>query len=243
MKKVFIILILFFTINICYSEEIIITGNAYKSPKIWLEDGVPKGILVDILNHIGKEMGVDFKIELYNWKRTYYLASNGKSGIVGISQNSERLKIFDYSDPLYYDKVVLVVKKGKEFEFNSFEDLEGKKIGLVGGASYGYEYEEAKKYFIVVGDQDSTHRLKNLILGRIDAALFSPGKASLNLALKQNSQYTRDQFSIIDKPLTFDPNYLAFAKSDNKLDFIKKFNEALKKAQESGEIEKIVSKY
>lgn len=241
-KKIWLILI-FLTITNIYGEEILITGNAYRAPKIWLEDGQAKGILVDILHHIGKKVGVDFEIKLYVWKRAYYLAETGESGIVGISMTTERLKIFDYSDPIYYDEVVLVVKRGNEFKFDKFEDLKYKRISVVSGGSFGYEYEEAKKYFIIVDHHDNMSRLRKLLSGRVDAAIFSPGEASLNMEIKNAGNLSRDQFSILEKPLTFDPNYLAFSKELNKAEFIKKFNHALKEAYEKGEIQEIVSKY
>ena len=41
---------------------------------------------------------------------------------------------------MYYDEILLVVLKGKEFTFNTMEDLRGKTIGCLRGASYGDEY-------------------------------------------------------------------------------------------------------
>ncbi|MBF0290174.1 MAG: transporter substrate-binding domain-containing protein [SAR324 cluster bacterium] len=226
-----------------YAEEIVISGNSAKAPKIWREDGQPKGILTDIMLYAGKELGVDFVIKLYPWKRAYTLAERSKAGIVGISKNEERLRIFDYSEPLYYDEVVLVVKRGNEFKYERNEDLKEKTIGACRGCTFGPEYEEAKKYFQVEPDNAKVKRLRKLLTGRIDAAIFNPGAAALNHELSLTKAFKRDQFTVLKKPITKDPNYLAFAKNLNMKDFLEKFNQVIQKGYEDGTIQKIIARY
>ena len=86
-------------------------------------------------------------------------------------------------------------------------------------------------------------RLKKLKKGRIDAAIISPGEAALNLEVAKNDSISRDDFSILPKPLTRDPNYCAFAKSNDRKAFIVKLNKVLKEAHESGAIKKIINQY
>lgn len=244
MKKISLLLIAIFFIGInSYAEEMLITGNAFKQPKIWKEGKKATGILVDIMKYVGAEMGTDYKIKLSNWARAYDSAVKGKSGIVGISKTEERLKLFDYSEPLYYDEVILVVKRGNEFTFERNEDLTGKKIGVCRNCSFGPEYEEAKKFFKMHEDNRNTQRLKLLLAGRTDAAIFSPGEASLNLALNEDPSLSREQFSILKRPITRDPNHLAFAKKMKMKKFLAKFNQVLKKGYETGDIQKIIAMY
>jgi len=244
MKKNTLLLIAIFLICInSYAEEMLITGNSSKQPKIWLEDKKPTGILVDIMNYLGKEMGTDFRIKLSNWARAYKSALSGKNGIVGISMNEERLKFFDYSEPLYYDKVILVVKRGNEFKFEKNEDLTGKMIGVCRGCSFGSEFEEAKKFFKIFEDDTNIQRLRILNGGRTDAAVFNPGVAALNLTLHEDSSFSREQFSVLERPVNRDPNYLAFAKEMNMKGFLSKFNQVLKKGKDTGVIQKIIDKY
>jgi len=243
MKRQLIAICLFlFSLN-CVAEKIEINGNSIKQPKIWQEKGVPKGILVDIMHHIGKKMGHQFDHNLFPWKRAYNKAESGSGGIVGISITDERLKIFDYSEPLYYDEVILVVKKGNEFIFDKFEDLKGKEIGVCRGCTYGADYLEAIQFFTPDEDNNNVQRLKKLKAGRIDAAIINPGEAALNLEIAKDDSLSRSDFSILSKPITRDPNYLAFAKILNQKDFLKKFNNALKVAHESGVIKEIISRY
>ena len=91
-----------------------------------MQDGRPRGILIDILKYADQELREDsFRVELYPWARAYRYASGGIGGIVGLSWTQERAALFDYSDPVYVDDVVIVVHKGKEF---SFKDMTGQEI-------------------------------------------------------------------------------------------------------------------
>ncbi len=65
--------------------------------------------------------------------------------------------------------------------------------------------------------------------GRIDAAILGPGKYALMKICKENKYLKYEQFSILPKPLTIDPNYIAFAKKLNKKDLLNKFDEVLQK--------------
>lgn len=241
-KKLVIVFLCLFSLT-CFAEEVGVTGNAFKQPKIWDEGGTPKGILIDIMNLVGKKMGHKFDIHLYPWKRAYIKALKSKVGIVGLSITEERLKLFDYSEVLFYDEVILIVKKGNEFKFDNFEDLEGKHIGVCRGCSFGPEYEQAKKFFTPQGDNESVQRLHKLKMGRIDAAIISPGEAALNIAVAKDDSISRDDFSILPKPITRDPNYFAFAKSNDRKAFIAEFNKVLRVAHESGAIKEIISRY
>ncbi len=243
MKRLLIALFIFLFSLGCLAEKIEINGNAIKQPKIWQEEGIARGALVDIMHHIGQKMGHQFEHNLFPWKRAYRRSETGLGGIVGISITEERLKIFDYSDPLYYDEVILVVQKGNEFKFEHFEDLQGKIIGVCRGCAFGREYVKARKFFTPDEDNNSLQRLKKLKAGRIDAAIISPGEAALNLEIAKTNSLSRDDFSILPKPIARDPNYLAFSKKLNRKGFLAAFNKSLKEAFESGEITRIVNRY
>lgn len=55
-------------------QNLIILGYDAKAPKYYVEDGTPKVILIDMVKRIGKEIGYNFDIRLYPWKRAYIAA-------------------------------------------------------------------------------------------------------------------------------------------------------------------------
>ena len=233
-------------VSSCSAQEILIIGNYDKAPKVFLRDGRPGGILVDILTHLETELPYTFRYQLYPWKRAYKEAVRGEGAVIGLSMNSERLKIFDYSAVMFYDEVVCVVRKGNEFPFETIQDLRGKLVGVQRGASYGDAFEKGKDHLFFLDEDDGgPRRLLKLLSGRIDVALLSPGRAGVMEVIRQDPALLarQDEFVILNKPFKRDPNYLGFAKSRQMQPFIQEFNAALKRAHQSGAIQQIIDHY
>jgi polar amino acid transport system substrate-binding protein len=229
-----------------WSADITVFGGDSSSPKMFMQEGKPRGILIDILKFADQELRDDsFKIELYPWARSYRYATSGVGGIVGLSWTLERAALFDYSDPVYVDDVVIVVRKGKEFAFKEMADLRGKRIGLGRGGSYGEAFEKAREagVFTVDGDGGAVERLNKLALDRIDCALFNAGKAGFEETLRSDKglDAMRSAFVVLAVPLRSDPNYLAFAKSMQMKPWLNDFNQIIKKGYGRGDIQKIIA--
>ena len=229
-----------------FGDELLIFGNQYKPPKVYLDNDTPRGILVDIMKYVEQETDHSFNIQLWPWKRSYKMAENSNGGIIGLSMTQQRLEIFDYSDVMFYDDMMLVVLKGHEFPFEKLEDLKGKRVGVRRGARYGDEFVRGKeKIFQVDEDGDAIQRLKKLLMKRIDVALIGPGKAGVNQIIKADPALLKkkDEFVLLTKPFKRDPNYLGFAKSLNMREFLKEFNQVLQKGYRNGTIQKIINKH
>ncbi|MFC4160938.1 substrate-binding periplasmic protein [Chitinimonas lacunae] len=228
--------------------EVEVVGNDYSVPKIYNEQGEARGILVDILRYLDRELPQDtLSLRLYPWARAYKLAESGQVAIVGLSLTKERLAIFDYSEPLFYDEVVMVVRKGREFEFTGIEALSGKRLGIGSGGTFGDDFEQARRSGVFMVDEDNgpTVRLKKLLTGRIDVALINPGRAGLNAALKRDPALIgrEDDFSVLDRPLKRDANYLGVPKSLKLGDFLERFNQAVRRGYSNGAIPRLIEQY
>lgn len=230
----------------CIGEQITIFGNHNKSPKVYLDQKTPKGILIEIMKYVDSESANSFDYQLFPWKRAYTLALSGKGGIIGLSMTSERLKSFDYSEIMYYDDLLLVVLKGNEFNFSNIKDLKGKKVGALRGASYGEDFEKGKKdLFTVEEDGNGKQRLLKLLHNRIDIAIIGPGKGAINKIIQSNEMLMKekDAFVILPTPFKRDPNYLGFPKEMQMQNFLTEFNSILQKGNDSGVIQKIIQEW
>ncbi len=229
----------------------IIFGYDSKPPKYYIENGEPKGILVDMMRWIGKEIHYNFDIRLYPWKRAYHHALEGDGGIIGLSWNAKREKIFDYSDVMYFDDVVLAVRKDNIFSFNLIKDLKGKSIALERGSSKGNEFDNLIKtgFLKPVWSNSMPHSLLLVLSGHADMAVAGPGKIGYLMTIyNEASSYpslakNRDKLTIISKPIVRDPNYLGISKKLAAHDFLAEFNKALKKGEASGAFKSIIEKY
>ena len=168
-------------------------------PKMFVHEGEQRGVLIDILNYADKQMPQHrFELSLYPWARAYMASASGQGGLLGISWTWRRDEVFDYSEPLFYDEVVIVVRKGHEFNYQSLSDLQGKTLGTVRGASFGSAFDRAHQdgVFSIEGDNGARNRLSKLAAGRIDCALFNVGRGrvSRNPAPPQNTQKPVEEF-------------------------------------------------
>ena len=146
------------------NEPIYIFGNDSKPPKNYVENKKSKGILINIMEYISEEIEQPFEYNLYPWKRAYLLAVHGEGGIIGLSKTESRMLIFDYSDVMFYDEILICVLKGNEFEYNEIGDLRGKTVGVIRGAVFGSEFETAMetKLFIVFETHKPAQRFNAL---------------------------------------------------------------------------------
>lgn len=230
-----------------WSADITVFGSDSTLPKMFLQEGRGRGILMDILQYADQTMQDDstLKVALYPWARAYRYAATGAGGIVGLSWTEERTALFDFSEPLYVDDVVIVVLKGYEFDFKELSDLQGKRIGLGRGEGYGDAFEKARSTGLFTAEEDNgvANRLTKLAMGRIDCALFHAGKAGFEELLRhhQVTSAMRDALVVLPVPLRSEPNFLAFPKSMQMQGWLTRFNQAIRRGYASGEIPRIIA--
>jgi ABC-type amino acid transport substrate-binding protein len=231
--------------SVAFAADLTIFGGDGSPPKMYRKDDANRGILVDILEYANRHMPKDqLQIELYPWARAYQQALTGRGGVVGLSWTHRRDDLFDYSIPLFFDEVVVVVRKGHSFAFKSLGDLKGKRVGMVRGASFGEEFDKALEanLFIVDGDSGAQSRLNKLVQGRIDCGLFNVGRVGFEEAMRVNKLFAsfKDLLVVLPVPLRRDPNYLAFPKEMHMAKWLVQFNEIVKNGYAQGDIQKIV---
>lgn len=228
-----------------HAETLVVLGDDVYPPVVYANQGQPAGILPAILGRIAQLTGDHYEIHLSPWKRAYELALRGEGGVVGISYNSERARVFDFSKPIYDDDIQIVTLRDKTFPYARLDDLKGKIIGGVIGASYGEVVDKAvaNGLFTVERDVGAAGRLRKLLAGRLDAALIGNGSFGLEEVINSQEELrgNRAQFVALPTPLTRDPLHLAFAKSMHKRAALDRFDTALDKLRKSGELKKLTT--
>jgi ABC-type amino acid transport substrate-binding protein len=229
--------------GVCTAETLVVLGDDAYAPVIHMRGGAPSGFLVTILERASALTGDRYDVRLSPWKRAYELASRGEGGVVGVSFNHERAKLFDFSRPIYDDDIQIVTLANKSFPYARLEDLKGKTIGGVLGASYGDSVDNAlaSGLFAVERDVSQAGRLRKLLAGRLDAAFIGNGMAGFEGVINSQDDLraSRAQFTVLPTPLTRDPLHLAFAKSMNKREALDRFDAALDTLRKSGELKRL----
>ena len=222
------------------AESLVVYGGDSFAPSSYLLQGKPVGILVDILKKVSEKTGDTYEVRLVPWRRAYDLALRGEGAVLGLSMTPERQELFDFSEPLYYNELQLVVAKGHEFAFTKFEDLKGLSVGGGTGISYGAEVDHAiaTGVFTLERDTDATARLQRVLVGQLQVAVIGHGIQGLEDLVKGHPRLSkrRGEFSVLPKPLARDPLYLAAPKSLQKKEVLARFSKALHELQRSGQV-------
>lgn len=200
------------------------------APIAYLQDGQPRGHLIELLRRAEALTGDRYEFELTTWKRAFELAKRGEGGLLGISYTVERTQWFDYSLPLFDDDIRVIVRKGREFPFERLEDLYGRRLSVATGASYGEAVDQAlaSGYIQAERDTEVSVRLRKLLSARTDAMLWGNGALGFEALLKAHAGLVKDnELVLLPQPLLRDPLHLAFPKSLQQRAALERLNRAL----------------
>jgi len=220
-----------------------VLASEQTAPKTYMDHGRPAGYLVEITGEALRRAGYVAEIEALPWARAVAQAEAGDGLVTGFSRTPERDELFDYSDAVYDDRVVLVTRRGADFPFDSLADLNGRSIGIQRGSSYGAGLEAMLDQFHVVRDNGHCERIKMLGAGRIDAAIVSGGVAAVLLNAATAGIDPHD-LVIHRVPVAIDPNYIAIAKSrPDGHEILRRINLALATMATDGTTARIIAAY
>lgn len=196
------------------------------------------GLYPALMAEAFKNMDTPLEMKASPWKRAIAAIDQGEAGVGGIYKNEERLKKYDYSDKLFDEVIVVYVRKGGEFDFKDVTSLDGKKVGVLRGWSYGDDFDAAVKAGKITADEAErdAQNFAKLAAGRIDALLAVRESGEANVAAPEIGAAV----VALPTPLSSSPSFLAFAKSAGKADVLAKFNATLARMQADGSLERLI---
>lgn len=236
--KLLPVLVLAFTTVQASADAIEISVDVENPPFMYLAGGKPGGLYPALILAAFKEAGQAVDISAKPWKRCLFDTDNSKSGTGGIYKNNERLQKYDFSEPIFVEKMAVYFNKTKPLNFDTVADLFGKKVGVIRGWSYGDDFDKAVKEGKIVAEEvkGDQQNFGKLIMGRVDAvlAIDEAGTATL-----KDGKYA----AVLKSPryLFENPTFVAFNKSQKYTELLVKFNQAVEVLRKSGELGKIAS--
>ncbi|MEI8200244.1 MAG: transporter substrate-binding domain-containing protein [Eubacteriales bacterium] len=159
--KWIILIVVFFTLlfpmgifaesgNSEITKPLVFLGNQNLPPMVYLENGSPKGIVVDIVHALAEKMGRTIEIKAMNWAEAQKIVEQGGAdALIQMNITEERKKIYDFSDPLLDSKFSIFTLTDTT-GISGASDLRGLRVGV-----------EAKGYPSVVLQSDSLIELVN----------------------------------------------------------------------------------
>ncbi len=179
------------------------------------------------------EMKTDIgTISIYPWKRAITMLENGNAdALFSVNFTQDRSNVAFYpEEPIVVSPWVMWVREEDGLNFESFDDLIGKRVGVVRGYSYTPEFwmfiKQHQLYQEVVSDELN---FKKLSAGRLDYIAAELGNG---LYLYRTLNLEKKIIPLLKTPLKKDGLFIIFNKDKVSRTFVDKFSTELKKLKE-----------
>lgn len=181
-----------------YSKTIKLAGDHNHPPYEYIDDnGIFKGFNIDIINAIANEMDLKLEIIPMEWSDAILALDNNEvDGIIGMSQNQERLEKYRFISPTVINEQVIFTRKDT-VHINELADLQGLKM-----AYQKNDYNES----IILGIPNITpypkrgqdEALATLEKGEVDATM---GNKLVGLYYLQKNKMT-ELIKVVGEPIS-----------------------------------------
>ena len=157
-------------------------------PFMYQQDNQPMGLYPLIVQAVFARLGEPLSIQAMPWKRALLRGAAGEVGIAGIYQNAERLQVFDYSAPIFEERLLLYVHRERPLPFRGIEDLHGKRIGVIRSWSYTEEFDQAARTGQIDAQEGSSDEAN---LRKLASGLWPPGRGDCHRTGRAAPAHTR----------------------------------------------------
>ena len=113
--------------------KLLFLGDSNYPPLTYLDQGTPKGLVVDIVEELGHRMGRPIAIQCIDWKQAQDMVTNGQADALGpISVNDARKQLYDFSDPIL-EQQFSIFTLTDHLGLVDLDDLAGLRVGVTRG--------------------------------------------------------------------------------------------------------------
>ena len=228
-------LVIIFTISCSKKEDILYVGtNAEFQPFEYLEDGKIVGFDIDLITEIAKMIGMKIEVKNLAFDGLIPALQAKKVDIIiaGMTATEDRRQFVNFTEPYYTSKQAIVLPLDNT-TITTFDDLVGKKVGVVLGFTGDIAVTDIKE-IDVQRYNGSSEAILALKANKIDAVVLDYEPA-YNYAI-QNSE-----LKMIDTDLAEETYAIALGLDDTEL--LEKINKALQTIKENGTYDTLHTKY
>ncbi|NDI84792.1 substrate-binding periplasmic protein [Undibacterium crateris] len=211
--------------------------------------------LEKILIYFERESGLRLDWRMLPWNRAQMMGRNGEGIVFGLSKSPERLKYFQFSQPVVSEKIWAITYGEPRQNFRTLEDLRGKTVSIGRGFSHGMDFEKARNVVFTVQEDTASSgaRFKKLMNKRSDLMLWPVRQ--LNTAAQvedylnnklipgfNEPELKGKRFYVSRKPVFYDTVHFAVAHGQYQEE-LARLNEVIRRGTESGELPKLMAKF
>lgn len=113
--------------------KLLFLGNKNIAPVVYLDDGIPAGVAVDIVHALAKHLSQPVEIIARDWSEAQMLVARGEAdALIQINPTEERKKIYDFSDTLLESQFSIFTAANRD-GISGPSTLRGLRVGVESG--------------------------------------------------------------------------------------------------------------
>lgn len=193
------------------------------------------GFDIDLLKYIADDLGVDIKFEQVTSKTRIPMVQKGQVDIVAASMTHKvsRDEKIDFSISYFFDGQSFLVRKN--LKIREPEDLAGKKIGAIQGATSGQNLKNRVPNAKIVYFQEYPQALEVLKKGKIDG--ITTDLVWCNVQAKQS----KGTFKVAGGTISLEPYGMGVP--ENESNFLDAVNFSLQNSVKDGSYKQLYEKW
>lgn len=217
------------------ADTLVVGTNAEFPPFEYIEQGNIVGFDVELMNEISKIIGKKVEFKNMAFDSLLIAMQTGKINCIisGMTATDERRQHVNFSEPYFVSKQAVIVPENSDIQ--KFEDLKGKKIGVVIGYTGDMVVTDMYKDTSAITRYEATGQaIMALTAGKVDATVLDMEPAKEYVA-------NNEGIKVLDTALAEEEYSIALPKDNTAL--LEEINNALKTLKENGTYDKIYAKY
>lgn len=207
------------------------------------------GYVIEMLKAVFEKDGGRLDYQVMPWKRAVGEAEKGAvNGVIGALKSDTPEFAFP-EEPIGLSENAIFVKKGADWKFAGLASLQGKRLGIVNGYSYGDKVDayikqhqgNARALDESSGDNPTEMAIRKLAAGRIDAFVES---STVFWAQVAKLGLNKDDFVLAGIASEAEPIYVSFSpKKDDAKALAARLTAGIRTLRTSGELARILARY
>jgi polar amino acid transport system substrate-binding protein len=150
-------------------------GHPAAPPMSWDQDGQLTGVCVAAARRAFAAVGMTLEVEPpMPWARCLRMVETGEVDVnlCGFANDKRLEHAVMVEPPVGHNEAVLIVRRDSALVYKSWADLNGLRIGMGRGVSFGEEFDaylaQHTQFDLAISE---AHNLQKLLLGRLDAVV------------------------------------------------------------------------
>lgn len=218
--------------------QVCVAVDSQNAPFMFARGEAAEGLYPLLIRAAFGRMDSAVRLEAIPWSRALRQLDQAECAVAGIYKNSERLQKYDFSAPIFVERVRLYSRRERGLVFAGVQDLAGLRIGVIRGWSYGDAFDQARRAGLLQAEEVAAdaQNFSKLASGRLDAVLAVEQAGAAVLA---GGAYP--SVHALAQPLAVNPTHLAFHKSAQSGPLLKRFDEAMEQLRRDGTHDRLVA--